>query len=131
MTWAMDGAWAMALQGLRTDPGFPEVVVVLDDAMRWWGRAIAVRCPLPDGGLLNAWLDAELEEALSVTSEPSVCPFGYVHLRFVAALPSVVRVEVPGSDVVLPVLPLEEVERAHPQHADVVARWRQRRSLGT
>ena len=54
--------------------------------------------------------------------------YGFLKLRLVEVLPPTLDVRLPGSELVVPVVSVDEVEQSHPALAEVLARLRERRS---
>ncbi|MCW2599532.1 MAG: hypothetical protein JWM02_1361 [Frankiales bacterium] len=131
VTWAFDGATALGLHGLAVDSGFGiGLVVVLDEALRFWLRAVQVRGQTPRGDVFMGWLDADLETLQAALRDWSFCLLGPVQIRVVEQLPAIIQVVPPGLEQAVPVVTVDDVERCHPVHAEVLARWRQRRTVG-
>jgi len=124
--WALDGATAVALQGLAVRQLFPCIAVVDEDATRAWLRAVWAKGPNRHGFSLAPHWEESPELVRLYVREPVWTRLGFVQLRFLDDLVPTVPVLV--GDVVLPVLPLLEVERTAPQLADLLARLRQRRA---
>ena len=136
--WAFDGATALVLHGLAAEPkGLQamDVVVVLDEAMRFWMWAIMLRGEHPLDGLVMDWLDADadrIRESLGGDAE-RYCVMGFVRIRVVldepGELPATVQMSLSWSPHPVPVVTVDEVERTNPVYAEVLARWRSRREL--
>lgn len=133
-TCALDGTSALAVHGLSLPHGAPELVVVLDEALRWWLRAIWLQPTLPDGRASNrGWLDLEPERfGVLLHGRAHHSLLGYVVVRVVTELPARLRVVVAdeAGDLEIPVLTVDAVEAGHPVYAALLARWRQRRTVG-
>ena len=123
VTWALDGATALAVHGLAVQAFGVGIVAVLDPALRSWlaGNGFS------SSGFLS-WWDGDLEEVREGLGDWTYSPLGLVCLRVVDVLPRALTVLVEGSDRPLPVVSVQEVERAHPQHAEVLKRWRERQA---
>lgn len=134
VTWALNGTSALAVHGLSLPHGAPELVVVLDEALRWWLRAIWLQPTLPDGRASNrGWLDLEPERfGVLLHGRAHHSLLGYVVVRVVTELPERLRVVVNDEvgSLKVHVLTVDAVETGHPAHAALLARWRQRRTVG-
>lgn len=131
VTWAVDGAAALVLQQLavpQEDVDVPQVVVVLDDAARAWMAAIWLKGYDERERTVQDWWDSDLERIASALGEPRPCAYGLVSVRVVAELPPTVCLAVPWADQPIRVATVDEVERSHPAHAEVLQRWRARRA---
>ena len=134
VTWALDGASALAVHGLVLPHRTPEIVVVLDEALRWWLWQVRLLPVTPDGRQLSqGWPDLPAErfpELLEGRVQFVGCAF--VTLRVVEALPPCLRAVVVDSEgpLDLPVLTADAVEQGHPAHSVLLARWRLRRTVG-
>lgn len=127
VTWAFDAETALALHGLATSPYLPQVVVLGDDAMRTLFARLGVLAVGHDGEpLWRSWVDDRLDLARVGVVE-AYTALGAFSARVTDVLPEAVRIEVEAG--VAPVLPLLDVEAAHPQLADVLARLRHRRTV--
>ena len=130
VTWAVDGGVALRLHGLGAPVNLPEVVFRFDEAGRTWLFKNGVRGFTRRGPLYESWFSVELECAREALSEET---FGMMVGRLIArpaeALPPTVQLQVPWCDGPVPVVTVDAVEQSHPQHAEVLARLRQRRSL--
>ena len=131
VTWAWDGATALRLHGYNADSDCPALVVVLDEAARYWMRAVQLRGTSPGGWLYMSWLDGELAEVAESLATSAFSLRGTVQLRVVERMPTTVDLVPEGGDRSYPVLPVEEVERSHPALGEVLARLRHRRSLAS
>lgn len=127
VTWAFDGPTALALHELAVPPAGTGLAVVLDEAARFWLRAARVVGHNRYGNTFQSWLDGEPDEIRAALQGPCFSMVGVVEVRVVEALPVTVRLHREGLEGPVPVLVVEEVERAHPEYAEVLARWRQRR----
>jgi transcriptional regulator with XRE-family HTH domain len=129
--WAVDGAAALTVHGLAAPAPAVEVVVELDEALRSWMKAVGLRGVSPRGFDVQDWYDADLARMQGALGEPRFSLLGMVRPRVVARLPETVEVAVGWLDRPVPVMSADEVERGHPAHAEVLARWRQRRTVGS
>lgn len=127
VTWVFDGGTALALHGFGVEQFEIGLVVVLDEALRFWLRAVQARGATPRGDVFMAWLDADLATLAAALREPAFCLLGMISVRVVEQAPSMVALTPAGLTKALPVVGVEEVERSHPQYGEVLARWRQRR----
>lgn len=116
VAWALDGASAVAVHGLA----LPHDVLVDDEVSRLWLRTQWVKAWDSHGfSLAPNWHESG-EKVREYTQRPVWMPLGFLQVRFVAALPPVLAVH--RGAVVVPVLPLVEVRRAHPWLAELLAR---------
>lgn len=129
VSWAFDGATALQVQGLAVPQGDPSVLVVFNEAARQWlwrlgakgtGRIVAPH-----------WLDEDAEVVAEVLALPVASMLGIVRIRLCDALPAVLRVSLQPDGPVVPVLTVDAVEQAHAEHAEVLAAWRARRTVGS
>ena len=126
LTWAFDGSTALALHGLSAKPTMPEVMLAADDTTRRFLHRHNVGAVDRTGrAFFESWLSLDLECAFV---SPTFTRYGIYEARLTERPPSPVHVEVEG--VRCPVLGLLDVEAAHPQLADVLARLRHRRTVG-
>jgi transcriptional regulator with XRE-family HTH domain len=121
VTWAFDGATALALQGLAVESGGVGLVAVLDDGLRsWlWGTLCGSKHFL-------SWWEGDLEHLQRAAGDWTHGGLGTCVLRVVEVLPTLVQLVPEGGIRALPVITVDEVERAHPQYAEVLKRWRER-----
>jgi len=123
LTWAFDGATALAMHGLAFPQDVPTICVLLDDA----GRSFLTKgFVLGAGhGRISFWSEpfAQVREHLRGLS---VGRYGMHVIRVVEAMPSTVRLQPLGAEQPYPVLPVAEVEAAHPALAEVLVRLRDR-----
>jgi transcriptional regulator with XRE-family HTH domain len=129
--WAVDGAGALALQRLAVPGDELELRMVLDVAARaWLARTWALGLASGQG----AWWSVDLAEAQHAARSGIRNRLGAFRVRFVEQLPDTLQVLVtPPEDqaqVVVQVVPVDEVERSFPEHAETLARWRERRGTG-
>lgn len=126
--WAFDGATALLLHGFAADALGLSVVAVLDEAARFWLRALQVRGRGPRETVYMSWLDGEPDELAAALDATCFSLRGFVQVRLVEELPPTLMVLPPEGTSPLPVVSVDEVERAHPVHGEALARLRQRRS---
>jgi transcriptional regulator with XRE-family HTH domain len=127
VTWAFDADTALVLHGLAASPVLPQIVVLGNDPLRELFAQLGVDTLGHDGeSLWRSWVDDRLDLA-RVGPVDAYTRIGAFTARVVAALPDLVRIEAEGRPV--PVLPLLDVEAAHPRLADVLARLRHRRTV--
>ncbi|MCU1595791.1 MAG: hypothetical protein JWO12_3183, partial [Frankiales bacterium] len=129
VTWAVDGAAALALQGFAApvEDFVYELVVELDEALRFWMKAVALQGIDDHGYLVMSWLDLD-HDAISAALPGARMGYGGLYrLRVVASLGPTVSLAVPWLDRTIRVATVDEVERAHPEHREVLERWRQNR----
>lgn len=127
--WAVDAGPALALHGL-TAPGAEdlEVVVELGDPLRAWMRNVGMQGTTHDERPFSRWREADLDELQSVLRRQVFSLVGFLSLRVVEVLPATVALAVPWCGRPVQVCTVDEVERSHPRHAEVLARWRARRA---
>lgn len=101
---------------------------MLDEAARYWLRAIGAHA-LGSKGWPVHWLEDEVAGIAQATREPFFSLVSMLSLRIVDELPPTVDLSVPWCDRPVPVATMDAVEQAYPQHAEVLARLRARRSL--
>lgn len=126
--WAFDGSTALVLHGLAV-PESTTLVVVWGDAARTWLRAIGASARDGRGDVVG-WLGVEREVAQEATRWPFFTLRGILRLRLVDELPATTALAVRWRAEPVPVVSVDEVERHYPEHAEVLARMRWRRSLG-
>jgi hypothetical protein len=105
-----------------------DLVVELDEALRFWMKSAMLQGTNARGFVVLGWFDASLElmqESLGV-ARPS--RFGFLRVRVVEKLPPTVNVQLEWLPDPVRVVTVDEVEQAHPEHAEVLARWRERRA---
>jgi transcriptional regulator with XRE-family HTH domain len=130
VSWAVDGGVALRLHGLGAHANLPEVAFCFDEAGRRWLFKNGIRGTTRRGPLYESWFSLDLERAQeALAHETFGVMVGRLVARPVAALPPTVQLQVPWCDRALPVLTVDAVEQDHPQHAEVLARLRERRSL--
>lgn len=132
VTWAVDGASALVLHGLAAEPKGLEaqdIVVVLDEALRFWMWGVNLRGEHPEDGLVMDWLDADEDRMVQALAGVRHCVLGFVRIRVVTRAGATVSIAVPWHDQPVPVVTVDEVERTNPVYAEVLARWRSRREL--
>ena len=123
VSWAFDGATALALHGLAFPQDVPGVCVLFDDAGRSWltkGFVIA-----PGQGRISFW-DASFEQARDHLRGLSAGRYGMHLVRLVEQMPPSVRLQQEGTASVFPVLAVDAVAGAHPALAEVLDRLRVR-----
>jgi transcriptional regulator with XRE-family HTH domain len=126
VTWAFDSHTALQLQGLAVQGRPVTLAVVPDAAARYWLRGVGAKASRRDRPA--HWLNdsvADLAEATGTAFFATICL--QMQLRLVDELPPTLRLAVPWLDRAVPVVTAEAVEQAHPQHAEVLARLRERR----
>jgi hypothetical protein len=74
-----------------------------------------------------SWWSSDLAEAQVGLRGVVLGRHGMLRVRLVEELPRPVHLRPSGTDEVVPVLAIDEVERAHPDLAEVLARLRARR----
>ena len=124
VTWAFEGPTALALQGLGFLSDHPEVVAVLDGALRSW--LFQVRAT-PTASVGVSWFSAGKEEVERALAGVLMTWRGVLRLRVVDELPTVLRVLPEGAPGAVPVLTAQEVELLRPDLAAVLVRLRERR----
>lgn len=128
VTWAFDGAAALRLQGYAAPlPSCASACLVVewDEAARFWLRAVQASGVDPRERPFADWLGCELEQAeLSLRGRVVHTLVGFAMIRLVARLPATTRIALSDVGIDVPVLRLDEVERAHPHHAAVLGRLR-------
>lgn len=124
VTWAVDGATAVALQGLAVEHKERCVAVVDDETTRSWLRSVWARGTNRDGFALAPSWDESREQVRVYVRHQVYTRLGFVKLRFLDEAPEVVSLVV--GERAVPVLPLLDVERAHPALAALLAAYRAR-----
>ena len=123
--WALDGRSAVAVQGLPLPHHELAVALVDDDVSRLWLRTQWCKGLDRHGFSLSPNWYESAEDVRTYTREPVYCRLGFVHVRFVEALPAgVLPLMVDGR--VVPVLPLAEVRRAHRRLVELLDRHEER-----
>ncbi|HUR13565.1 MAG TPA: helix-turn-helix transcriptional regulator [Mycobacteriales bacterium] len=125
ITWAFDGATALALHGLAFPQDVPAICVLFDGAAQSWltkGMVLSTT-----RGRVSFW-DATFEEARENLRDISVGRYGMLLIRLVERMPPVVLLRGDRVEQTLPTLPVDAVEAAHPALAEVLCRMRTRRS---
>jgi transcriptional regulator with XRE-family HTH domain len=128
VAWAVDGSSALVLNGFAVPTEHVDLVVELDEALRFWMKSAMLQGTNARGFVVLGWFDASLElmqESLGV-ARPS--RFGFLRVRVVEKLPPTVNVQLEWLPDPVRVVTVDEVEQAHPEHAEVLARWRERRA---
>jgi transcriptional regulator with XRE-family HTH domain len=119
VSWAVDGASAVAVQGLAVPHAELAVVLVDDDTSRAWLRAQWTKGWDAAGFSLAPHWHESAEKVRTYTRRPVYSLLGFLRIRFVEALPEpLVSVEVGG--VVVPVVPLAHVRQAHAGLAELL-----------
>ena len=128
-TWAFDGSTALRLQGLAVPEGDVALVVVLDEGTRQW----LWRLPVRGTGRVVApdWLDEDAEYVAEALAWPAACMHGLLRIRLCDALPPLLRVAIGTDGQTVPVVTVDGVEQSHPEHAEVLAAWRSRRTVAS
>jgi transcriptional regulator with XRE-family HTH domain len=121
VTWAFDGATALALHGLAAQSYGVGLVAVLDDGLRSW-----LSGTLCGSKHFLSWWEGDLEHLRRAAGDWTHGGLGTCVLRVVEVLPTLVQLVPEGGTRALPVVTVDEVERAHPQYAEVLKRWRER-----
>lgn len=124
VTWAVDGATAVALQGLAVEHKAMCFALVDDETTRAWLRSVWAKGTNKDGfALAPSW--TESREAVRVYVRYVVYTrLGFVKLRFLDEVSEVLSLVV--EERLLPVLPLLTVEREHPALSALLAAYRAR-----
>ncbi len=127
--WALDGASAVAVQGLTLPHGELAVVLVDDEVSRLWLRTKWAKGWDRHGfSLAPSWHETA-EEVRTYTRRPIYTTLGFLQVRFVKELPAhLLPVQVDGQ--VVPVLPLAHVRRAHSSLAELLDRHEHRMADG-
>lgn len=134
VTWAVDGAPALALHQLAVEPDAAEtltVVAVFDDALRWWLRAVQLKGVDRREYPVQDWLDADRERIVEGLDGVRYSLAGFVRVRVVEQLPATVAMTVAWWDDPVPVVTVDEVEQSNPVYGELLARWRQTRGTPT
>lgn len=126
ITWALDGATALNLHGLAYPADLLSVAIVFDEAARAWLTKGLMRGTGHAG--VVGWWSCTGDEARRALSELAVGGQGMLKIRLVEELPCVIEIQLPGTDLVVPAVSIDEVERTQPQLAEVLARLRTRRA---
>lgn len=130
VTWAIDGPTALALHQLAAEPAglvALDLVVVLDEALRWWMRAVMLKGYDERDATVQDWLDADQERIVGALDGVRYCIAGFVRVRVVDQLPTTVPMALPWWPEPIAVVTVEGVERSSPLYAELLARWRSRR----
>jgi len=127
--WAVDGASALTQHGLSVPLEALDVVVELDEALRFWMKAVQLRGMDAREFLVMDWYDTDLVRMVEALDGVRFCFLGFVRVRVVEVLPRTLSVVVGWLDRPVSVVSVDEVERSHPAYAEVLARRRTRRSL--
>ena len=126
ISWAVDGRTALTLQGLALPHDDVCLVLVDGEATRRWLIFAWAKAHDRDGfRIAPTW--EESDELIGVyLRHPVFTRFGNVRLRLATSLPECLHLEVEGE--LMPVVPLLDVEDAHPELAALLARFRERRT---
>lgn len=127
--WAFDGAVALQLHGLAAALDLIEVVVLADDATRSWLMAISAQGYAR--GQVVDWREDDWSLLREATDGVLFSLLSLLRVRIVDETPQSVLISVPWHDEPVPVATVDEVERGHPAHEEVLKRWRTRRSLAS
>ena len=127
--WAVDGASALTQHGLSVPLEALDVVVELDEALRFWMKAVQLRGMGARELLVMDWYDADLARMVEALDGVRFCFLGFVRVRVVEVLPRTLSVVVGWLDRPVSVVSVDEVEHSHQAYAEVLARRRTRRSL--
>ena len=99
VAWAFDGASGLAAQGLAALHPAPQIVVVLDEALRFWLRAVGLRGEREgDDPLDEGWPDVDPEVLRTALPGLRLCRLGVLQVRVVDELPPLLRVVLPLRD---------------------------------
>jgi transcriptional regulator with XRE-family HTH domain len=128
ITWAFDGATALNLHGIGADEEDRVWAVLVFDgpARRWMSRRMVKG--LQGRGAVG-WNSVDIDGARHVLGTLALAPFGLARLRLVEALPATVQLELASGQPVC-VVTVDEVEQGFPEHAELLGRWRERRTVG-
>lgn len=124
VSWAVDGATAVALQGLAVEHRERCVAVVDNDAARRWLRSVWARGTNRDGFPIAPSWDESAEMVRVYVRHQVYTRLGFVKLRFLDEAPDAVSMVV--GERLLPVLPLLALERYHGDLAALLAAYRAR-----
>ena len=94
VTWAIDGSAAMALHGFAVELSDFEVVVELNEPLRFWMKAVLLRGTDERENLVMDWFDADLGRMQSSLPGARYCLLGLARVRVVAALPATMTLQV-------------------------------------
>lgn len=128
VTWAVDGASALVLHQLAVEPEAPEVVVLLDEALRFWMRSVGLMGRTERERVVQDWLDADPERIQDALDGVRYCMLGLVRVRVVNELPRMSQMLAPWSESPVLVATVDEVERTSLEHGELLSRWRARRA---
>jgi len=124
VTWAFDGATALHLHGLPVGAKWTCVVVVLDDAARWWLHAL--HAPLEHNGHRLNVTEAPRDVLVGSLRQPFSSHVDDLLVRVVDELPPTVRIAVEWTSAPVPVVTVDAVERGHPHYAHLLEKIRSR-----
>lgn len=124
VTWAFDGATALSLHGLPVGAKWTCVVVVLDDAARWWLHAL--QAPLEHNGHRVNVTEAPRDVLVASLGQPFSSHVDDLLVRVVDELPPTVRLGVEWTPAPVPVVTVDAVERGHPHYARLLENLRSR-----
>jgi transcriptional regulator with XRE-family HTH domain len=127
VAWAFDGTTALVLHGLAAGASaHAEVVAVASDDLRrlMYGLGGVTVVDRDGEPIWESWLSVDLTRVGTCAAYTRI---GGLALRTVAALAAPVRIV--SADAAYPVLPLWDIEQAHPALAEVLARLRERRTV--
>ncbi len=126
--WVLDGASAVAAQGLPLPHDELAVVLVDDELSRLWLRTHFTKGWDQHGfSLAPSWYKSS-ELVRTCTRRPVYTKLGFLQVRFVEEPPvAVLRLQVGGP--VVPVLPLADVRRAHSGLAELLDRHEPRSAV--
>lgn len=123
LTWAFDGATALAMHGMAFPQDLTSICLLHDDAGRaWLSRGMVIGAGL---GRISYW-DATFEEARHHLQGIAVGAHGMLRIRLVERLPQPVLLQPAGTSTVVPVLTVDDVAAAHPALDEVLRRLRER-----
>jgi transcriptional regulator with XRE-family HTH domain len=122
--WALDGASAVAAQGLALPHLELAVALVDDEVTRTWLRLRFTEVWDEHGSSTPSWYE-ESDHLRRLTARPVYTVLGFLQLRLVESPPSSVLAVQTDAGVV-PVLPVHEVRPAHPALDDLLRRHDER-----
>jgi transcriptional regulator with XRE-family HTH domain len=126
LQWAFDGRTALVLQGLAADATFAEVVAVGDEPLRRFLYRHGVGAVDRNGDpIWDSWLRLDLSR---VAPSMTWTRYGALTLRVADRLPPLLSIRDDGDT--FPVLSLLDLEAAHRDLADLLARLRERGGRG-
>lgn len=97
VTWAVDGSAALVLHGFAApvDDLVYELVVQLDEALRFWMKAVALKGVDDRGDLVMGWFDLDLEDMVAALPGARLGFGGLYRMRVVETLGPTVSLAVP------------------------------------